>query len=634
VPVDTIALLPDAIVAGGTFTTIRGLPQRYLAAVNYSGVVLTNVWRPVVNQPVRLLVKDSCDRVLAAGSFTNTGSPVIRGLLRFLPDGQADTTFSPPVFNASVRAIVITDDAHIVAAGDFTEVNGGYRPGVARLFEGVLTVPVFAYQPTNVATVMGRDFTLSAAVICPPGTVFQWQLNGGDIIGATTTTLTFRNARSPQAGAYQLIASNQFGMSTSIVANVSLSPAPTKPGDNDIDFYPDITNAQRVAEMGLQSSGKLLAAHSPGAPTARLLRYNRDGTRDDTFSPVTLEPTSLVVGPDDNIYVTTVPGGFLRLNSNGTATNFMVSHPGGFFYDLGLQPDGKTILLGRFSLPPATHRAQRYNTNGSLDVTFLSPDFDYQVSCLALQPDGKILVGGGFTNAVSARTPSIVRLNADGTRDSNFISGFTSNAWVYALAVLDDGRIVAAGSFTNYAGQSRRNIVRLHPNGALDTSFSGNLSGTAYGLALQRDGKVLVAGAQLMQAGSQAGIVRLLANGAPDTTFESGPIVWNAGLIGELLLAPDGDIYIGHGFMSYDGFTRFGLARLHGNPVILGPTYAGGSFSTSMFTDSGRTYHLESTASLSDPDWTVIQTLIGNGAVQTFSHLPAGSTRYYRVRVD
>jgi uncharacterized delta-60 repeat protein len=632
-PVDTMAVLPDAIVVGGSFNTIRGLPQRYLAAISYSGVLMTNIWREAVNQPVQLLVKDSCDRILAAGAFTNAGSSVVRGLRRFLTDGQADPTFSPPIFNSSVRAIAM-DDAHILAAGDFTEINGCYRPGVARLFESVLTVPVFVSQPTNITTVMGRDLALSAAVLCPPGTVFQWQLNGTDIIGATTTTLTFRNARAPQAGAYQLVASNQFGMTTSVVATVTLSPAPTKPGDNDIEFYPDLTNAQRVAEMALQSSGKLLVAHSPGTPRTLLQRYNRDGTRDETFTPVTLEATALAVGPADEIYITAIQGSFVRLHPDGGTTNFVVSYPGGFFYDLALQPDGKVILLGRFASLPTAHRARRFNNDGSIDTTFAVLNFDHQVSCGALQSDGKVLIGGGFTNVDTARSPFVARLNGNGTRDSNFISGFTSNAWVYALAAQDDGRIIAAGSFTNYAGQRRRNIVRLHATGAPDTTFAGDLSGPASRLAIQRDGKVLVAGSQTMQAGNQTGIVRLLANGAPDPTFESGPIVWNAGAILELLLAPDGDIYIGNGFISYDGFTRYGFVRLHGNPVMLGPTYSSGSFSTSMFTDLGRTYHLESAASLANPVWGPVETVIGNGAVQIFGDSPAGTTRYYRIRAE
>jgi uncharacterized delta-60 repeat protein len=458
-------------------------------------------------------------------------------------------------------------------------------------------------------------------------------LNGIDLIGATNTTVMVRNARSPQAGGYQLIASNQFGMSTSAMATVTLSPAPRQPGDNDIDFYPDITNAQRVTAMALQPDGKLLAAHGPAGAGARLQRYHPDGTRDLSFNSSISEPIGLAVAANGDILVTN-PGVLRSLSPDGATTNFTVSYSGGFFYDLALQPDGKIILVGRFASLPTPHRARRFYADGGVDATFNGPAFDHQVSCVALQPDGKVLIGGGFTNVGAARSPFVARLNPDGTRDTNFVSGFTSNAWVYALGVRNDGRVVAAGSFTNYAGQTRRNIVQLHANGAIDTSFTGDLSGPTYRLTIQRDSKVLAAGSLTMQAGNQAGIVRLLATGAPDATFESGPISWVFSAILELVLSPDGDIYIGNGFMSYDGFSRFGLARLHGNPVLLGPTYSGGSFSTSMFTDSDRTYHLESTASLSNPNWGIVQTLIGNGTVQTFSHSSAGSTGYYRIRAD
>jgi uncharacterized delta-60 repeat protein len=632
--VDTMALLGDAIVVGGTFTTIRGLPQRYLAAVDYSGGVLSNVWRPLVNQPVRLLAKDSCDRVLAAGNFTNAGSPVVRGLLRFLPDGRTDPSFSAPVFDSSVHAVVSTDEARIITAGAFTEVNGCYRPGVAWLFEGALTVPMFSSQPTNISTMMGHDFTLSASVLCPPGTVYQWQLNGADIAGATNTSVTFRNVRSPQSGGYWLIASNRFGMSTSAVAAVALSPAPTKPGDNHIDFYPDFTAAQRVTAMAVQSDGKLLAAHAPPGMGSALFRYHRDGTRDSSFNGPIQEPRRLAIGPDGGISAIGQVH-LYRLQPDGT-TNFVLGFPGAVLYDLALQPDGRIIVVGRSAAFPAPHRAWRFNTDGTMESTFAAPDFDSYTFCVARQQDGKVLIGGGFTSAGAARSPSLVRLTTNGTPDSNFISGFTSNALVYALAVQPDGRIIVGGNFTNYAGQLRHHIVRLHADGALDMSFNASLSGTAHRLALQRDGKILVAGSRLMEAGSQGGIVRLLADGAPDSTFESGPVGWDPIVLPELVmaLAPDGDIYIGNGFTSYDGFTRLGIARLHGNPVILGPTYSSGSFSTSMSTDTGRTYHLESSGSLSNPAWSIVETVVGNGAVQVFNDSPANGTRYYRIRAD
>src|SRR5690606_32265575 len=147
---------------------------------------------------------------------------------------------------------------------------------------------------------------------------------------------------------------------------------------------------------------------------------------------------------------------------------------------------------------------------GSLDTSFdagtgTTVDFS-GISTLALQDDGKILVTGEyFTSYNGIQTRNIARLNTDGTFDTSFNSetGFYGpgyNASANAMIVQPDGKIIAAGSFTSYNGQSRNKIVRLHPNGDIDMSFdvgTGFITtyyGTISALALQADGKSLVGG--------------------------------------------------------------------------------------------------------------------------------------------
>jgi len=303
-------------------------------------------------------------------------------------------------------------------------------------------------------------------------------------------------------------------------------------------------------------------------------------------------------------------------------------------------------VVGSFTTVNASQRRRvaRLNPDGSLDASFNpGAGLDNTAYAVALQPDGKILVGGLFTNAINSSTPSprLVRLNANGTLDATFTSGFTiSNAWVYALAVMRDGRIVVGGVFSQYAGQPRSSVIRLHSDGSLDSSFIAALQGHVLHLALQHDGKVLAAGAPL-RLGTNAiyhAAVRLRPDGAVDSAFVQAPVEWSNlapfGVSG-LALDPDGNIYVSGTFSRYDGFPRFGLARLHGNPIIYAPSFTAAAFTTFMYLEAGRTYFFESTPTLNPPAWTVLDSVSGNNNIYTFEDpSPPPSRRFYRIRVE
>jgi uncharacterized delta-60 repeat protein len=123
-----------------------------------------------------------------------------------------------------------------------------------------------------------------------------------------------------------------------------------------------------------------------------------------------------------------------------------------------------------------------------------------------LQPDGKILVGGSFTRLSGQQCTNLARLNPDGSLDDRFtpgaiggIGGFRLSAnSVSALAVQTDGRILVGGRFTKLGGEARTNLVRLDADGTLDGGFNpgpgGNTSSSVTSIALQSDGKLLLGG--------------------------------------------------------------------------------------------------------------------------------------------
>ena len=120
------------------------------------------------------------------------------------------------------------------------------------------------------------------------------------------------------------------------------------------------------------------------------------------------------------------------------------------------------------------------------------------VYSLVLQADGKVLVGGAFSGVAGQTRRCLARLNPDGTLDTGFNPGAThvdsSNTEVYSLAVQADGKILVGGVFGVIGGQNRSRIARLDPATGLADSFNPNADSTVLSIALQADGKILAGG--------------------------------------------------------------------------------------------------------------------------------------------
>src|SRR5205085_1040605 len=130
---------------------------------------------------------------------------------------------------------------------------------------------------------------------------------------------------------------------------------------------------------------------------------------------------------------------------------------------LAVQSDGKVVIGGGMTSydddPAASDYVMRLNVDWTRDTTFNAGGLgaDNTVYALAVQPDGKIVIGGDFSsyNGDAAASDYVMRLNADGTRDTTFNAGGTgANNTVYAVAVQPDGKIVIGGTFTSYNGDA------------------------------------------------------------------------------------------------------------------------------------------------------------------------------------
>ena len=235
------------------------------------------------------------------------------------------------------------------------------------------------------------------------------------------------------------------------------------------------------------------------------------------------------------------------------------------------QPDGKYIVGGNFTVAGGRARfgLARLNSDGTLDTTFEPPEFyDYGTSptipgatirSIALQSNGKILVGGRFTVSGSSYE-SLVRLNSNGSIDTSFFDmsiQFFPNDEVRRIIVLPDDTFVIGGSFSvgNQSGSTSQ-IAKFDPNGNFNPAFRMiNFGGTLRDFAVQPDGKVIVC---------DLNIQRQNADGSTDPSY---PVVI-AGGISRMVLRPDNKLLIAGSFQQVNGFAQGRLALINSDASL------------------------------------------------------------------
>jgi uncharacterized delta-60 repeat protein len=242
-------------------------------------------------------------------------------------------------------------------------------------------------------------------------------------------------------------------------------------------------------------------------------------------------------------------------------------------YVVVVQPDGKILLGGGFTNlspnggPTVTRRyIARLNEDGSVDAAF-NPNANAPVYAIALQEDGKILAGGIFSSqdgepTIGGQTRNFIA-RLDGTTGLADSFNPNANARVYAIAVQADGKVLAGGEFVSIGGHQRPRLARLEPDTGLADSFNASIGGNfVYTIVLQPDTKILVGGS-FTRIGSQPrnNIARLDPATATADSFNP-----NAnGKVNTIAVQADGKILAGGQFLganSIGGQERNGIARL------------------------------------------------------------------------
>jgi uncharacterized delta-60 repeat protein len=166
-----------------------------------------------------------------------------------------------------------------------------------------------------------------------------------------------------------------------------------------------------------------------------------------------------------------------------------------------VQADGKIVIGGRFSAVNGIvrHSIARLNSDGTLDRSFAEGEgVNGQVNALAIQPSGHIVAGGTFSQAGQKEILNLVRYDANGQVDATFGGGASpgTNGSVFALAVQPDGKILVGGNFNAIFGAPRHGIARLNADGTLDEPVVAGqaLSGVVRTIAVTPEGSFLLGG--------------------------------------------------------------------------------------------------------------------------------------------
>jgi uncharacterized delta-60 repeat protein len=253
-----------------------------------------------------------------------------------------------------------------------------------------------------------------------------------------------------------------------------------------------------------------------------------------------------------------------RLNADGTVDSAFNAGADGYVYSLAVQTDGKIVVGGAFKTLNGQTRTNlgRLSGDGTLDTGF-NPAPNSGVESLVVQADGKILVGGFFNILCGQTRNRLGRLNDNGTLDTGFTNP-VANSTVKSLVVQADGKIVVGGWFNTLGWQTRNCIGRVNADGTLDIGFNPDArrdsDAVVLSLALQTDGMILVGGQfATLNGQTRTNLGRLNVDGTLDNTFDPEADLF----VTSLAVQADGKVLVGGAFRNLGGQTRKYIARLN-----------------------------------------------------------------------
>jgi len=552
-----IIIQPDGkILAVGDFHAYNGEEHIHLIRLNTDGspdLTFAPLETAGGNNQVIVIYPELEGKFLVGGSFWYYGDSARKGLVRINSDGSIDDTFNPSVGIGKWDCILdfkVQSDGKILVGGEINSFAGVERRGIVR-----------------VNTDGSVDETFDSEI-------------GVSENGAVTTLAIQSDGKILIGGSFETYNDIARGGIARLNEDGTL--------DSTFVADPGMEGSHWIFDVKILPDGKILVSGSfdsyNGVAVSGMIEINSDGSLDSSFSSgidtgysinriELLSSGRILIVGDFNSYDGVTAYYFAKINSNGSLdTTFSLGENMGFnseIYAIAIQPDGKIIVGGSFTVFDNTPRnyIARLNSDGTLDTSFTQPGdgFDNSTSSIAIQPDGKILVGGGFSSYGGVTIRNLARLNIDGTLDMTFQGlgeEFNSEGNnINGIVVLSDGSILAAGRI---AGESSFAILKLDEDGTVDETFAElgyPLYGDAVSIKVQADGKILLGG-YLYDEVEEITMLRLNSDGSRDNSFALTGEGFDQ-LVVSIDVQTDGKILVGGYFQYYDTVEIPSLVRLN-----------------------------------------------------------------------
>lgn len=307
----------------------------------------------------------------------------------------------------------------------------------------------------------------------------------------------------------------------------------------DTSFNPGTGPDGTVLSIVGTEDGKVLIggafSRMDGLERGGFARLNMDGTVDDSFGSI---------GTTGIVHV-------IKILSGGRIA------AGGLFKQFGDEPRGGLALLD----PDGNLLEELSSAGGGADGTIL---------CLAEAPDGGLFLGGDFTTYNGEPFTFLVRINADGSIDRTFSARLLPDQAVHALCLDEEGRLYAGGRFSKWNKQETGGLIRLLPNGGLDTNFVARVQGSVNAVNLMGNDRVFLGGSFTNVNGKTVNRYTALAlDGNFDPSFYYG--VGADQTVLSVAAQQDGAMVIGGEFSMVDGFKKARFGRIHGDEKFSWP---------------------------------------------------------------
>lgn len=527
--------------------------------LNLNGTV-DSAFSSIIMGEAKTLSVQSDEKIIIGGNLRSSQTLEVLNVMRITSNGLLDSTFNIGIVNRvtqfpQVNAVAIQPDGKILIAGFFSSYNQIPANNIVRI---------------NTNGNIDNSFN--------SGTGFNYILNTLDIHSNTTffTGGNFTYYDTTNADSILLLNSNGtinpiFDIGSTVY--IPFGPAAfCAQDDGKVIVVGDFNHYNNVGEnhiLRLNSDGSKDSAFNVGSG---FLWGTGNGTRTSAIAQQLDE--KIIVGGLFDSYNGTSVNNLIRLNTDGSIDASFNNNSGlGWVNLVTILSDGKMLVYGLGN--GFVYQILRLNQDGTIDPSFSSTAvFDSFISSIKVQSNGKILVVGSFSTFNSITANCIVRLNPDGTLDNTFVSGsgfidFFRN--IRTLAVQQDGKIIVGGRFTSYNGTSNlKNFIRLNTDGTIDPSFNigTSFNSMVSSIVIDSGGRILVGGFFTSYNGTSCNrLIRLFDDGTVDSQFNTGTGFNSSTLLGIQELQDTKIMAVG-GFSNYNGVDAKQIIRLRGNSVL------------------------------------------------------------------